>query len=101
MQTQLTKSGAKWAIECSGGPDEGTVSKEFASQEAAEKWRRDVTLGNIEAPDLNTKPKRNRKPSGKFKGDNPKTPNKNEAWVGGKTPKKKAKTKKKAPAKKK
>ena len=38
---------------------------------------------------------------GKFKADNPKTPEVNEAWVGGKAPKKKAPTKKKrAPTKK-
>ena len=44
-------------------------------------------------------PKRARGPKGKMKADDPATPE-NEAWEGGKAPKKKA-VKKKAPAKKK
>jgi hypothetical protein len=49
-----------------------------------------------------SKPKRARGKKGKYKADNPKTA-KNEAWVGGKAPKKKATKKtpaKKTPAKK-
>ena len=38
-------------------------------------------------------PKRARTKKGKFKADNKKTKNVNEAWVGGKAPKKKAKRK--------
>ena len=39
------------------------------------------------------KPKRARTKKGKYKADNKKTKNINEAWVGGKAPKKKAKRK--------
>ena len=39
------------------------------------------------------KPKRARTAKGKFKADNKKTKDVNEAWVGGKAPKKKAKRK--------
>lgn len=48
-------------------------------------------------------PERAREGDGKFKGDDPSTPDVNEAYKGGKAPakKKKAPTKKKAPAKKK
>ena len=45
-------------------------------------------------------PKRARKSDGTLKGDDPATPEVNEAWKGGKAPKKAAK-KRKAPAKKK
>ena len=45
-------------------------------------------------------PKRARKSDGTLKGDDPDTPEVNEAWKGGKAPKKAAK-KRKAPAKKK
>ena len=46
------------------------------------------------------KPKRARTKSGKYKADNKKTKNVNEAWVGGKAPKKKAKRKTKSRKKK-
>ena len=46
-------------------------------------------------------PKRARKSDGTLKGDDPDTPEVNEAWKGGKAPKKKAAKKRKAPAKKK
>ena len=36
----------------------------------------------------NKKPKRARGPKGKYKGDDKSTPHINEAWVGGKAPKK-------------
>lgn len=42
-----------------------------------------------------TKPERTRNEDGTFKGDDPSTPNVNEAWKSGKSPKKK-KTRKKA-----
>ena len=41
------------------------------------------------------KPKRARTAKGRFKGDNKSTKNTNEAWVGGKAPKKRAKKGKK------
>ena len=37
------------------------------------------------------KPKRARGPKGRYKGDDKSTPNVNEAWVGGKAPKRKRK----------
>ena len=46
-------------------------------------------------------PKRARKDDGKFEGDDPATPEVNEAWEGGKAPKKKAPAKKKAAPQKK
>lgn len=46
-------------------------------------------------------PKRARKEDGQFQGDDPATPEKNEAWEGGKPPKKKAPAKKKVTTKKK
>ena len=39
------------------------------------------------------KPKRARGPKGRYKGDDKSTPDVNEAWVGGKAPKKKRKKK--------
>ncbi|SVB50973.1 uncharacterized protein METZ01_LOCUS203827 [marine metagenome] len=53
-------------------------------------------LPDVEAPVK--KPARARKADGKLKADDPSTPDVNEAWEGGKAPKKK---KRKAPAKKK
>ena len=46
--------------------------------------------GNIgkEGMYTNKKPKRARGPKGRYKGDDKSTPNVNEAWVGGKAPKK-------------
>ena len=41
------------------------------------------------------KPKRARGPKGRYKGDDKTTPNVNEAWVGGKAPKKSKKKKRK------
>ena len=40
---------------------------------------------------ITKKPKRARGPKGRYKGDDKSTPNVNEAWVGGKAPKKKRK----------
>ena len=53
-------------------------------------------LGMIGPKDLtltDDKPKRARTKSGKYKADNKKTKDVNEAWVGGKAPKKKVKRK--------
>lgn len=46
-------------------------------------------------------PERARKDDGKYQGDDPATPEVNEAWKSGKAPKKKAPAKKKVSAKKK
>jgi hypothetical protein len=59
----------------------------FELLESYKDWTDKILFGNI------GKPKRARTKSGKFIADDPKTPNKNEAWVGGKKPKKKAKKK--------
>ena len=48
-----------------------------------------------DAPVIKAKPKRARGVKGKYKADDKATPNINEAWVGGKAPKKKKGTKKK------
>jgi|TARA_R110000744_G_scaffold178009_1_gene297024 hypothetical protein len=48
-----------------------------------------------DAPIIKAKPKRARGVKGKYKADDKATPNINEAWVGGKAPKKKKGTKKK------
>lgn len=52
MLYQLTKDGAKWAIEVSGGPQEKSIKKTFGSREDAEAWRRAVSHGDEEAPVL-------------------------------------------------
>ena len=52
MLYQLTKDGAKWAIEVSGGPQEKPFTKTFASREDAEAWRRAISHGDEEAPVL-------------------------------------------------
>ena len=54
-----------------------------------------VKLDSFEdAPVIKAKPKRARTKKGTYKGDDKSTPNVNEAWEGGKAPKKKASTKK-------
>ena len=45
-------------------------------------------------PDSGRKPKRARTADGKMKGDDPSTPDVNEAWDGGKAPKKRGRPKK-------
>ena len=50
-------------------------------------------VGEVSLP--TDKPKRARTAKGRYKGDDESTPNVNEAWVGGKAPKKKAKKSKK------
>lgn len=52
MLYQLTKDGAKWAIEVSGDPQEKSFKKTFASREDAEAWRRAISHGDEEAPVL-------------------------------------------------
>jgi len=52
MLYQLTKDGAKWAIEVSGGPQEKPIVKTFSSREDAEAWRRAISKGDEEAPVL-------------------------------------------------
>ena len=52
MLYQLTKDGAKWAIEVSGGPQEKSIKKTFGSREDAEAWRRAISHGEEEAPVL-------------------------------------------------
>ena len=52
--------------------------------------RRSVDRGTA---DRRSKPKRARGPKGRYKADDKSTPNVNEAWVGGKTPKKKKRKK--------
>ena len=44
-------------------------------------------------PNFDVKPKRARTKKGRYKGDDKSTPNVNEAWVGGKAPKKRKKKK--------
>ena len=68
-------------------------SSEYQQRHFAEEFIRKAS--EVEAP-----VKRARDEDGHFEADDPATPEVNEAYVGGKTPKKKAR-KKKAPAKKK
>ena len=64
--------------------------------------RRGIPYTPPAPPEPPAVPERARKDDGKFQGDDPSTPEVNEAWKGGKAPKKKAPAKKKkAPAKKK
>ena len=64
----------------------GTHLEEIIDR-AVDGWAR--ILGFVE-----DKPKRSRKKNGTFKGDDPNTPNVNEAWQSGKSPTKKKKTRK-------
>ena len=74
------------------------VNKEYSSSEA---WQEKVfkyfvdnglameIQGNAPVPETKTeKPKRARNEKGQLVGDDPSTPNVNEAWEGGKAPKK-------------
>tara|TARA_R110000764_G_scaffold44518_1_gene100260 strand:+ start:1007 stop:1279 length:273 start_codon:yes stop_codon:yes gene_type:complete len=69
--------------------------KQKMIEEAAKKG--EVILGKFDdAPVIKTKPQRARGVKGKYKADDKSTTNINEAWVGGKAPKRKKKgTKKK------
>ena len=98
-----------------GAADEfGATSKLYPVDEIVEPvdgWQDDVmqtfvtngwaTEVKVDAPDeVAEEPKRARNEDGTLMGDDPDTPDVNEAWEGGEAPKKKA-SKKKAPAKKK
>tara|TARA_B100000029_G_scaffold37946_1_gene35641 strand:+ start:558 stop:752 length:195 start_codon:yes stop_codon:yes gene_type:complete len=52
------------------------------------KWFEELVYGT---PTKETKPKRARGKKGRYKADDPTTKDVNEAWVGGKAPKKKRK----------
>ena len=75
-------------------PHTGQVMGRFVAKHFADDFA--SRLPEPESP----KPKRVRGASGKLKGDDPSTPEVNEAWEGGKAPKKKAPAKKKAAKKK-
>ena len=64
----------------------GTYLEEIIDR-TVDGWAR--ILGFVE-----DNPKRSRKKDGTYKGDDPSTPNTNEAWASGKSPKKKKVTKK-------
>ena len=69
-------------------------SSDYQQKHFAEEWIR-------KAKEDAAPPERARDAKGRLKGDDPSTPEVNEAYKGGKAPKKKAKKKKAAPAKKK
>lgn len=84
--------------------EDGATTKHFVAGEeysATEAWQKKVFQsfvksglaneigGNANVPE--TKVKRARKINGQLASDNPNTPDVNEAWEGGKAPKKKAK----------
>jgi hypothetical protein len=68
-----------------------TVRK--ALKELSESILNSITLDFKLDDGAVTKPKRARTKKGTYKADDKSTPNVNEAWVGGKAPKKKAKRK--------
>jgi len=76
------------------------IQKQRAADELRAKAEKDseVTLEKFEAekakPKPKAKPKRARTKKGTYKGDDKSTPDVNEAWEGGKAPKKKGKKKK-------
>ena len=67
-------------------PKQETERAKGFTKEETQQW-----LDAIKDPQV--KPKRARGKKGKYKADDKKTKNVNEAWVGGKAPKKKAKRK--------
>ena len=73
------------------------IQKQRAADELRAKAEKDseVTLEKFEAEKAKPKPKRARTAKGRYKGDDKSTPDVNEAWEGGKAPKKKSKAKKK------
>ena len=72
------------------------IQKQRAADELRAKAEKDseVTLEKFEAEKAKPKPKRARTAKGRYKGDDKSTPDVNEAWEGGKAPKKKGKKKK-------
>tara|TARA_R110002050_G_scaffold28015_1_gene72368 strand:+ start:517 stop:789 length:273 start_codon:yes stop_codon:yes gene_type:complete len=71
-------------------PHTGKVMGRFVAKHFADDF-----ASRLPEPESST-PKRARTPKGKLKSDDPSTPEVNEAWEGGKAPKKKAPAKKKA-----
>tara|TARA_R110002167_G_scaffold123354_1_gene302267 strand:+ start:165 stop:467 length:303 start_codon:yes stop_codon:yes gene_type:complete len=84
--------------------EDGATTKNFVVGEeysATEVWQKRVFQGFVKSGLANeiggnanvpeTKAKRARKSNGQLASDNPSTPDVNEAWEGGKAPKKKAK----------
>ena len=71
------------------------IQKQKAAEELRKKAEKssEVTLDKFDAE--KAKPKRARTKKGTYKGDDKSTPDVNEAWEGGKAPKKKSKAKKK------
>ena len=63
------------------------MSEELNRFKKMVSWFQDIVFG--------TKPKRARTKTGKFKADDKSTKGVNEAWVGGKSPKKKTRKRKK------
>jgi hypothetical protein len=70
-------------------------TKSLKETEVTEIQIPEVKEEPIQEPTPTEKPKRARKANGRFKGDDPSTPDINEAWVDGKAPEKKAKPTKK------
>ena len=77
------------------------IQKQKAAEALRQKAEEDseVTLEKFDTekatPKPKAKPKRARTAKGRYKGDDKSTPDVNEAWEGGKAPKKKSKAKKK------
>ena len=55
------------------------------------KWFNEIIFGTEIKEAVKVKPKRARGKKGRYLADNPKTKDVNEAWIGGKAPKKKRK----------
>ena len=71
---------------------------EFERFQTVVDWVHEILWGTPRRPEVKfegmmtkVKPKRARKADGTYKGDDKSTPNINEAWIGGKAPKKKRK----------
>mgnify|MGYP003108574244 CR=1 FL=1 len=63
---------------------------EVSDEDTAEAEGKDIYSGSVTA---DVEPTRARTETGKFVADDPSTPDVNEAWKGGKAPKKKSKSK--------
>jgi len=75
--------------------EDNPMVDEIAKTKIVKKAMKDATvkLSKYKEPVITVKPKRARK-KGRYVGDDKSTPDVNEAWVGGKAPKAKAKTSK-------
>ena len=82
-----TKEGKSCVVDAKGVEQMAYVHQEHFAKDHMRKLE--------EAEAAKPKPKRARGPKGKLKGDDASTPEVNEAWVGGKAPKKKKVAKKK------